>query len=119
MSFGSKILKHHSSNDQLYYDLIRSLHTEFLSLHMAEFANKKHKPDTYSLNLYDTIAAIKSANAILIVIFAAMKLAGITDEKVFQQTKNIILKLGRLIQAEVFHRSQNIFCTFDIELFIE
>jgi len=103
MSLGFDMFKRHSSNSQFYYDLLKSVHAEAFCLHMAELADKRHKPDTFSFNLYETIIKIKNSNSILILVFVAMKLAGIADKKVFEITKDIVMKLGRLTQAEVFH----------------
>ena len=103
LSLGFDMFKRHSSNSQLYYDLLRCVHAETFHSHMAELADKRHKPDTFSFDLYETIAPIKIASVILTTVFFVMKLAGIADKKVFEITKDIVMKLGRLTQAEVFH----------------
>ena len=103
MYLGFHIFKRYSSNSQLYYDLYRSVHDVVYCVRIAEHADKSHKPHTFSLNLYETIARIKSSDAVFGIVFVAMKLAGIADKKVFEITKDIVMKFGRLTQAEVFH----------------
>ena len=119
MSTSLEMLKQNLAKDLICYDLLKSVHAQGLKCHMTEYADKKHEPDTYSSGLYHTVATIKNTNAFLIFVFAAMKLAGVTDEEVFNLTENIAKKFGRLNQEDVFCYSYTYFNRFQIQLFVE
>ena len=99
---GFMILKQYLPNKNNYLDTLKLIHRHSFSLHVVEYVDKKHTPNTCSKNIYDTIVATKCSNIILIVMFLAMQFACVTDEKVFDQTKAVGRKIGQMFQAEVF-----------------
>ena len=105
------IIKRNLTNSHMYKHYQKEVHHGILKVHLAELIDRIHKPSTFTMKLYDTIALYKSTNVLWQCVALAAHLAGVTDVNNLKQMEKVCVKIGRLYQREVLLQIITIFLT--------
>ena len=87
---------------KFFYDFVEEFHKRALCLHMIEVVSKKHKPDSFSMEIYNKVNEYKTVQVASTFLLFGMKMCGAVDEKLLELTRHVVGKIGHLLQAEVF-----------------